>query len=128
MSETRPELRQSSARAEQLIEAWNRRDVAFILDQFSDDLKLEARSPKLPDAVPSLNIRTKAQLAAALEAYRPLHSRFSIISASENAELILLTLADAEGDVLVLTLGLGEDGRIERIASYRSAKETGDGR
>ena len=124
MNETRSIFRSSSPRAEQLIEAWNRRDVAFVLNQFSEKLSLETRSPKIIDPALSLKIYTKDHLAGLLEAYRAMHSRFSLISAAEDSDLIMLTLADAEGDVLIITLGLAADGKIERISTYRSDKTT----
>lgn len=122
MAEERSSLRFVSPRAERLVEAWNRSDVAYILDQLGDDIVLEARLPRMPVPAKQLAVRSKAEFSARLTAYAGPLPRFRIVSAIEGPSTICLVLSDAAGDLLSVTIEFEEDGLFQRITSYRPDK------
>jgi hypothetical protein len=115
-------MQSGSARGEQLVEAWNRSDVEFILDQLAADIVLEARLPKMPVLLSSFRLKGKIKFSLGLRSYPRKLPTFNIVSAMEDSHAICLVLEDVDHDLLAVTIELNDDGRFARIISYRSGR------
>jgi len=120
-------MQAGSARGEQLVEAWNRSDIEFILSQLANDIVLEARLPKMPVLLSSLRLRGKMKFTLGLRSYPRRLPIFNIVSVMEDPHTICLVLEDADHDLLAVTIELNDDGKFSRIISYRSGKQLRDG-
>ena len=67
MSSKPPRMQPGSQRGRALVEAWNRSDAEYILDQLSNDITLEARLPKMPVLADKLTIKGKKEICARFE-------------------------------------------------------------
>ena len=117
-------MRPGSVRGERIVDAWNRSDATYIIDQLSDDIVLEARFPKMPVLADKLELKGKKKFALGLRAYPKAFPHFKIVSAMEDPRTICLVLEDSDADLLAITIELGDDGKFARIISYRSGKPT----
>ncbi|GJE14886.1 hypothetical protein [Methylobacterium longum] len=115
-------MQAGSVRGEKLVEAWNRSDATYIIDQLSDDIILEARFPKMPVLAEKLQLTGKKKFALGLKIYPRDFPPFNIVSATEDPHTICLVLEDSDKDLLAITIELNDDGRFARIISYRSGK------
>jgi len=119
-------MQAGSARGQQLVEAWNRSDIEFILSQLADDIALEARLPKMPVLLSSLRLRGKMKFSLGLRSYPKKLPIFNIVSAMEDPHTICLVLEDSDQDLLAVTIELDDHGSFSRIISYRSGKRIRD--
>ena len=117
-------MQAGSQRGRALVDAWNRSDAAYVLDQLSDDVVLEARLPKMPMLADTLTLKGKGKFAIGLKVYPWGYPRFEIVSAMEDPHTICLVLEDSDHDMLAVTLELDDDGKIDRIISYRSRRRS----
>jgi hypothetical protein len=119
-------MQSGSARGERLVEAWNRSDVEFILDQLADDIVLEARLPKMPVLLSRFRLKGRMKFSLGLRSYPRKLPTFNIVSVMEDPHTICLVLEDADHDLLAVTIEMNDDGKFARIISYRSGKHLHD--
>lgn len=123
MSTGRSRIRHGSSRGDALVAAWNRSDLAYIVDQLAPAVTLDARHPKMSKPVADLEPTSKIAFAAGLAAYPAPLPTFEVVALFEDADTICFVLRDGDGDALSVIVGLDGAGKINRLTSHRPGGE-----
>lgn len=116
-------IRHGSPRGEELVAAWNRSDLGYIVDRLALMVTLDSQQPRLRPADTDLMPTSKVAFAAGLAAYPAPLPAFEIVALFENPDTICFVLRDGDGDTLSVTVELDAAGKIGRIDSYRLGRD-----